>query len=102
MMKVKREGSGTLCDTCKRSTIMRGPGGEQTIYCRMIERAVPHPVMDCTGYNDRRHPWPYEMEQLAWLLITEAKHGQKVGFYSPSERRKRNIEEPEIPTTVGF
>lgn len=97
MMKVKREGIGTLCDTCKSSVIMRGPGGEQAVYCRVLERPLEFPVLDCNKYRDLKQLDHYEMEDMAWLLITEAKHGQKVGFYSPQERKKRDIEMDPTP-----
>jgi hypothetical protein len=43
------------------------------------DNLIRFPVTFCTGYVDRRHPSIREMEDLAWILRTEATRKQ-IGF----------------------
>lgn len=89
MFKVKREGTKSLCDTCRHSKIWHDIYGRTNANCCYIrEHPILVPVADCSGYDDKRQPSKYEMEEHAWLLITEARHGEAVGFVSPEQRKK--------------
>lgn len=90
MMKVKREGSGTLCDTCRRGQVMTTDLGQFIVICQSggEDKVLRSRIVDCSKYADKRKPALYEMEEHAWLLVTEARHGQTVGFISPKQRKK--------------
>lgn len=95
--KVKREGTGSVCDTCRYAHILRGKTGQQVVFCGQIHDYLAFPVEDCSTYSDKRKPSVYEMEELAWVLITEARHGRNVGFISPKDRKAQNIDVGETP-----
>lgn len=45
---------------------------------------IPFPVVSCTGYSDQRHPSIREMEEIAWVLRTDARKNQ-IGFVQARE-----------------
>lgn len=77
------ESNTPLCHTCRFASVIRGPGlGDEIIECRRLSDArtrVAFRVTFCTDYNDRRQPSVSEMEEIAWVLKTDAKQRQ-VGF----------------------
>jgi hypothetical protein len=69
-----------LCHTCRHSTIIRGARlTEEIIECRIVDRGVPFAVTFCTNYVNRQHPSVHEMEEIAWILKSDAKR-KTVGF----------------------
>ena len=75
-----REGESPLCYTCRSSTIARGPRlGDEIVECHALETRIAFPVTFCTRYVNRQHPAVHEMEEIAWVLRTDAKRN-KVGF----------------------
>lgn len=77
----------SLCTTCTNATIAKGSGlAEELIYCSSLRSKLRFKVFKCSGYEDKRLPSLYEMQQLAWTLQTD--RTKKIGFQSPAQRRK--------------
>lgn len=95
--------SESRCTTCRWAQIVKGiSASDVRVYCRFISTnsavLVRQPVYDCNSYDDRRMPSRYDMEQIAWVLVTD-KLGRKIGFMSAEEFR-RNQNPPGPP--AGF
>ena len=57
-------------------------------------------MVQCSAYDDKRVPSRWDMEQIAWVLVTN-KAGKAIGFVSAEEARRSSV--PSPPTTqVGF
>jgi hypothetical protein len=84
---VKHEGT-SLCLTCRHATIIQGTSLQQRIveYGRLSEGGcrIAFPVTSCTEYSDRRLPSLREMEEIAWVLRTDARRKQ-IGFVQSRE-----------------
>lgn len=96
MVKVKREGLGTLCDTCKHSTIARNDS-QALVYCTamgMDGTRINFPVTDCSAYYHKKEAALYQMEEIAWILVTR-KSGKEVGFVT-AERYEKLKKEGEV------
>lgn len=85
-MQIKIEGGTArhsdppLCHTCRSVTIARGPRlGDEIVECHALETRITFPVTFCTRYVNRQHPSAHEMEEIAWVLRTDAKR-HTVGF----------------------
>jgi hypothetical protein len=68
--------STPLCPTCRWSTIVRG--------------RITFPVLSCSDYSDRRRASLRDMEDIAWVLRSDARRNQ-IGFVrakdlKPSDR----------------
>ncbi len=75
-----REDEPPLCHTCRRATVVRGPRlRDELIECSVLERRITFPVTFCTSYVNRQHPSIHDMEEIAWVLRTDARKRQ-VGF----------------------
>jgi hypothetical protein len=78
-----RYGEPSLCLTCRYATVIRGPSLQDRIVdCGQISSGpsrIPFPVSSCTGYSDKRHPSLREMEEIAWVLRTDARKNH-IGF----------------------
>ena len=81
-------GRPPLCESCRWSTVIRGPKlGNEIVECGQLswpERRVPFPVTSCSRYHDRSQPSVEEMETIAWILRTDARRNQ-VGFVHSSK-----------------
>lgn len=85
-MKIKihggtvREGEAALCLSCRYASIVSGTSARHTlIRCSRIDTSVVFKVTSCTEYLSREHPSLYHMEDIAWILRTDAKRN-RVGF----------------------
>ena len=88
----------SLCESCYWAHTVRGYRQSETIVtCRWPEPnlRVPYPVRDCTDYRNKNHPSRYDMEQIAWILLTKS-IDRKVGFVKHDEFRKIFGNEVEI------
>jgi hypothetical protein len=72
-----------LCESCRWSTVIRGARLEQEIVeCNQLSyrnQRVPFPVVSCSGYHHRNQPSIRELEEIAWILRSDA-HRTQVGF----------------------
>ena len=50
---------------------------------------IPFPVRYCSGYSDRRHPAIHEMEDIAWVLRTDARR-KGIGFVQARSLKPRD------------
>jgi hypothetical protein len=80
-------GQRSLCETCRWSTVIRGPRLEdQIIECNQLSfcnQRVPFPVVSCSRYGSRNQASVREMEEIAWILRSDA-HRHQVGFIRSS------------------
>ena len=95
-----QRGDVNLCSTCRLALhIKAAQSGAETLIC--LASPPPHlritqPVGRCTGYLDRTQPTLWDMQQIAWQLMTD-KGGRKIGFLSPEEFENRRNSPPSAP-----
>lgn len=87
-----QNGESSLCHTCRYATIARGARlRDEIINCGMLgyhNSRVTFPVTSCTDYVSRQHPRLSEMEEIAWILRTDARR-TRVGFVPSKSLRPR-------------
>jgi hypothetical protein len=78
-----RHGESSLCATCRYATIIKGVAlKDEIVECGHLtspQSRVPFAVVSCTGYSDRRSPSLRDMEDIAWVLRTDARKNA-IGF----------------------
>jgi hypothetical protein len=83
-----RHGDPSLCLTCRHATVVQGRSlQDRVVDCGLLsshDSRIPFPVSSCSGYSDRRHPTLREMEDLAWVLRTDARR-RNIGFVQARE-----------------
>jgi hypothetical protein len=88
-----QDGDPPLCHTCRYATIIRGPGlQDRIVECGRLSTGptrIPFPVTSCSAYSDRRQPSLYDMEDIAWVLRTDARK-TRIGFVRARELKPRN------------
>jgi hypothetical protein len=76
-------GRRSLCESCRWSTVIRGPKlGDEIVECYQlsyINRRVPFPVTSCSDYLGRNQTTIKDMEAIAWVLRSDPRRNQ-VGF----------------------
>ena len=76
-------GQASLCGTCRYATVVKGRSlQEEIVECGQLTSGsarITFPVTSCSGYLDRRQATLREMEELAWVLRTDASRKQ-IGF----------------------
>lgn len=76
-------GGEPLCRSCRYATVIRGVAQrDEIVECDQLSfghQRVVFPVTFCTKYVASQHPSLREMEELAWLLRTDAKKNS-IGF----------------------
>lgn len=82
----------SLCITCSNSVVIEGfRENDCRINCQKLydskHATIEFPVARCSGYEDKRLASKYEMEQIAWVLVTKGA-GREVGFVKMSEMKK--------------
>jgi hypothetical protein len=94
-MKLKIHGgtapgsSDSLCHTCRHATIVRGARmSEEVIECYKLNEhtRITFAVKSCAKYSDASMPSLDHMEDIAWILRTDATRKQ-VGFIRPRDSR---------------
>lgn len=86
------DSGSSMCATCLRGTVIKGTSASHEVtFCNMIERRITFHVNQCGSYRDSRLPSLSDMEDVAWILRTS--RSRKIGFESPTERRKREKED---------
>ena len=83
-------GQSSLCHTCRHATIVRGARlRDEIIECAVLayrDNRINFPVTFCTDHVDRQHPTIRAMEEIAWVLRTDATRRQ-VGFVQARKLR---------------
>ena len=84
------DGHTPLCQTCRHATIVKGSRlRDEFVDCGLLGyggRQITFPVTYCTSYSDRRQPSLREMEEIAWVLRTDARR-HEIGFVRSSKLR---------------
>ena len=77
-------GAPSLCLTCRSATIVKGQRlRDEIVNCsRLDDRRITFAVTSCSGYTDRRRASLREMEDIAWVLRSDARKAR-----SASSRR---------------
>ena len=87
-----RHGDSSLCLTCRHATVVQGPSlKDRFVDCGMLlgrNSRIRFPVSSCSGFSDRRHPTVHEMEDIAWVLRTDARR-KSIGFVQARELKPR-------------
>jgi hypothetical protein len=75
-----QNGQSSLCHSCRKATVVKGARlRDEIIECAALECRITFAVTSCTDYVNRQHPGLYEMEDIAWILRTDAKRS-RIGF----------------------
>ena len=81
-------GHRSLCESCRWSTVIRGPRlDEQIVECDQLsfrDQRVPFPVVSCSRYQSRNQPSLREMQEMASVLRLDPRR-QPIGFVHASE-----------------
>lgn len=77
-----------LCPTCRNCHRVAGASAS-AVELRCLSRGgfdnrISFPILECSGYDDKRLPSRWDMEQIAWVLATDVKTKQ-IGFKSPRQ-----------------
>ena len=73
-------GEPPLCHSCRRAIIVRGARlRDEIVECGVLSARVTFPVVFCTNYVNRQHPSVHDMEDIAWVLRTDAGN-RRIGF----------------------
>jgi hypothetical protein len=87
-----QHGETPLCQTCRYATIVKGVKlSDEIVECAQLAYGrgrITFPVTYCTTYSDRRQPSLREMEEIAWVLRTNARLNE-IGFVRASKLRER-------------
>ena len=69
-----------LCTTCRHAKIATGIRAcDEIVECRELETRITFKVTTCSQYVSRQHPSLWHMEDIAWVLRTDARRNQ-IGF----------------------
>jgi hypothetical protein len=83
-----RDDEPPLCLSCRHATVIRGRNlHDEIIDCGLLHgrsSRITFPVRSCSGYNDRRQPSLWHLEQIAWVLRT-SRRTRKIGFVPARE-----------------
>lgn len=91
-------GAESLCRTCRWAHIVKGFSvSQEQIRCRGLRNhpTVPFPVSECNSYDDKRLPSRWDMENIAWILLTK-KAGRTIGFVTAKQFRQIEGDDAEI------
>src|SRR5690242_18625713 len=75
-------GDPPLCHTCRHATVIKGPRlKDEIVECgRLSEPAqISFAVTSCSAYSDSRLTSLRDMEEIAWVLRSDARQ-KRVGF----------------------
>ena len=86
--------SESLCRTCRYAQVMRGMAeSQEMVVCKSVSMSsgpfvLTTAISHCSSYDDKRIPSRWDMEQIAWVLVTK-KTGRDIGFVSAEDFRKQ-------------
>ncbi len=101
-------GNKSMCSTCRFAQNIRGVNMQQDTFCLRlgnIPTRIGYPVEVCNGYEDKRTPSIYDMQQIAWNV--SSRNRGPVGFQegdrtdlsiTPPDEHSRN-QQPPRPIT---
>ena len=75
-----RDDEAALCLSCRYASVVSSTTAKhQLIRCSRVDRAITFKVASCTEHLNRQHPSLYHMDDIAWVLRTDAKRN-RIGF----------------------
>ncbi len=87
-----RHGEAPLCHSCRYATVVKGVSfRHEVVECGQLafgRGRITFPVTSCTQFVARTHPSIREMEDIAWVLRTDAKR-KRIGFVHAKDLRRR-------------
>jgi hypothetical protein len=84
-----RDDDPSLCLTCRFGKVAHGVTlTEHIVYCSQLESRITFKVTSCSEYLDRGHPSLWHMEDIAWILRTNARR-QTIGFVRAKDLRPK-------------
>ena len=92
------KGAESLCNTCRWAHIVKGfLESQETVRCKWVSEdpCVEFPVSQCNAYDDKRIPSLWDMQQIAWVLVTKSA-GRSVGFVTAKRFKHIEGEDAEI------
>ena len=93
-------GSGSLCNTCSHSTIIRGRTlDEEIVECHasvMRARDIPFKVTSCSSYSDSRLPSYSDLVHMAWILTPHSRR-RPAGFVRSSDLKPDELAQVLVP-----
>jgi hypothetical protein len=74
------KGTKSLCLTCRAAHHVSGLNLQHVVYCQKLNPSarITFPVETCSGYDDKRVPALYQMEEIAWQV--QSRNRGAVGF----------------------
>ena len=85
-----RHGDPSLCLTCRYGQVVHGTSTrDHLVECTKLETRVTFQVTSCTEYLNRQHPSLCHMEDIAWILRTDARRRQ-IGFVRGKDLKWRD------------
>jgi hypothetical protein len=83
-----------LCRTCRYAQYIQGASLSQRILvCGYVGKPLSFEAYECGQYDDKRLPSRRDMDEIAWVFVTNSKTKQ-IGFVSAKEYEK--IKQNEI------
>lgn len=84
----------TLCTTCREGLITQHDDGLNRIKCYSWSREITRPVIQCSGYVDRKLPTEQEFKELAWKIDLEALKKMHMGIFPPGHEKNNFQHKP--------
>jgi signal recognition particle subunit SEC65 len=77
-----------LCTTCRLAGRVTGQSLTQDrMFCHSLGKELTFLAYECSVYDDKRNPSKWDMEQIAWVLVTDVKT-KRIGFRAPDRNGK--------------
>ncbi|HZR29562.1 MAG TPA: hypothetical protein VFA71_12365 [Terriglobales bacterium] len=91
-------GNESMCTTCRYARIIKGfSESEEIVFCELSYPSfrVPFRVRECTEYDDKRLPRRYDMEKIAYILLSKTA-GRDIGFVTPDKYKELEGKDAEV------
>ena len=91
-------GNESMCGTCRYARIVKGfSESEEIVFCELAYQSflLPFRVRECSEYDDKRLPRRYDMEKIAYILLSKTA-GRDIGFVTPDEFKKVEGEDAKV------
>lgn len=72
--------------------------GDEVVYCDKLDKPITFPVVKCNAYADTVQLPLWQLEQIAWNILTD-RSGKRIGFRPPGETKRliRDGKVQELP-----
>ena len=90
-------GAPRLCDSCSNGVVLRGAAdSEEYVYCSLVEKPIAIRVTQCNRYADRSQAPLWVMQEIAWVLQTNASR-EPIGFLNARDWKRQNEGQNLVP-----